>query len=63
MFPFLWDESRNARRMTNGRMLVLEVKGEDDQQNQTKRRFLDFEVDNPSELIRGFVHHGYRCRR
>ncbi|MGO8749562.1 MAG: BPTD_3080 family restriction endonuclease [Thermoguttaceae bacterium] len=28
-------------RLTNGRMLVLEVKGEDDQQNQTKRRFLD----------------------
>jgi type III restriction enzyme len=28
-------------RLTNGRMLVLEVKGEDDQQNQTKRQFLD----------------------
>ena len=28
-------------RLTNGRMLVLEVKGEDDQQSQTKRRFLD----------------------
>ena len=28
-------------RLTNGRMLVLEVKGEDDQQNHTKRRFLD----------------------
>jgi type III restriction enzyme len=28
-------------RLAGGRMLVLEVKGEDDQQNQTKRRFLD----------------------
>ena len=28
-------------RLTNGKMLVLEVKGEDNQQNQTKRRFLD----------------------
>jgi type III restriction enzyme len=28
-------------RLTNGRMLVLEIKGQDDQQNQTKRKFLD----------------------
>ena len=28
-------------RLTNGKMLVLEVKGEDNQQNETKRRFLD----------------------
>ena len=27
-------------RLTNGKMLVLEVKGEDNQQNQTKRTFL-----------------------
>jgi len=28
-------------RLANGKMLVLEVKGEDNQQNETKRRFLD----------------------
>jgi type III restriction enzyme len=28
-------------RLTNGTMLVLEIKGEDTPQNQTKRRFLD----------------------
>jgi type III restriction enzyme len=28
-------------RLTNGKILVLEVKGEDNQQNETKRRFLD----------------------
>lgn len=27
--------------MNSGRMLVLEVKGQDDEQNQTKRVFLD----------------------
>jgi type III restriction enzyme len=28
-------------RMATGRMVVLEVKGQDDEQNQTKRSFLD----------------------
>jgi type III restriction enzyme len=28
-------------RMASGRMLVLEVKGQDDEQNQTKRDFLE----------------------
>jgi len=28
-------------RMNSGRLLVLEVKGQDDEQNQTKRGFLD----------------------
>ena len=27
--------------MTSGRLLVLEVKGQDDEQNQTKRAFLE----------------------
>ncbi len=27
-------------RLTNGKMLVLEVKGQDDEQNKTKRGFL-----------------------
>jgi type III restriction enzyme len=32
-------------RLANGTILVLEVKGEDTQQNKTKRRFLDEWVD------------------
>ena len=38
-------------RLTNGRMLILEVKGQDDQQNQTKREFL-------SEWVRAVNGHG-----
>jgi type III restriction enzyme len=30
--------------MNSGRLLVLEVKGQDDEQNQTKRSFLDLWV-------------------
>jgi len=38
-------------RLTNGRMLILEVKGQDDQQQQTKREFL-------SEWVRAVNGHG-----
>ena len=38
-------------RLTNGRTLILEVKGQDDQQNQTKREFL-------SEWVRAVNGHG-----
>ncbi|MBI5855461.1 MAG: DEAD/DEAH box helicase family protein [Nitrospirae bacterium] len=38
-------------RLTNGRMLALEIKGEDSQENQTKREFL-------SEWIRAVNEHG-----
>jgi type III restriction enzyme len=38
-------------RLTNGKMLVLEVKGQDDQQQQTKREFL-------SEWVRAVNGHG-----
>jgi len=37
--------------LTNGRTLILEVKGQDDQQNQTKREFL-------SEWVRAVNRHG-----
>jgi len=38
-------------RLTNGKTLILEVKGQDDQQNQTKREFL-------SEWVRAVNGHG-----
>ena len=38
-------------RLTKGRTLILEVKGQDDQQNQTKREFL-------SEWVRAVNGHG-----
>ena len=38
-------------RLTSGRLLVLETKGQDSQQDQTKREFLD-------EWIRAVNHHG-----
>ena len=38
-------------RLTNGRTLILEVKGQDDQQQQTKREFL-------SEWVRAVNGHG-----
>ena len=38
-------------RLTTGKMLVLEVKGQDTQQNRTKREFLD-------EWVRAVNHHG-----
>lgn len=38
-------------RLVDGTMLVLEVKGQDSQENQTKRRFLD-------EWVRGVNEHG-----
>ena len=38
-------------KLTNGEMLVLEVKGKDDQQNRTKREFLD-------EWVRAVNQHG-----
>lgn len=36
-------------RLVNGKMLVLEVKGEDSQQNQTKRKFLGEWIDAVNE--------------
>ena len=38
-------------RLTNGKTLILEVKGQDDQQQQTKREFL-------SESVRAVNGHG-----
>lgn len=38
-------------KLTNGKTLVLEVKGQDDQQQQTKREFLD-------EWVRAVNGHG-----
>src|SRR5438552_18877344 len=38
-------------RLTNGKMLVLEVKGQDNQEQQTKREFLD-------EWIKAVNQHG-----
>ena len=43
-------------RLENGTTLVLEVKGQDDQQNRTKREFLD-------EWVRAVNEHGGFCRK